>query len=719
MARTVALEKTRNIGIMAHIDAGKTTTTERILYYTGITHKMGEVHEGTAVMDWMEQEQERGITITSAATTCFWNDIRINIIDTPGHVDFTAEVERSLRVLDGAIAILGSVEGVEPQTETVWRQADKYRVPRIVFVNKMDRVGADFDQCVEQLRSKLHANPVVLHLPLGSEERFRGVIDVLAGKAVVYRDEALGADYDVVEIPAEDAPRVQRAREQLIESLGEVDDQIMEKYVHGAPITPEGLKAGIRRSTIAMKVFPVLCGAAFKNKGVQLLLDAVVDYLPSPVDVPPIEGSLPDDEEKAVTRPPRDDAPFAALVFKIMTDPFVGQLAFLRVYSGTLKNGDTVYNPRRDRRERVGRLVKMHANKREEISEVLAGDIAAAVGLRSVSTGDTICVESDPVVLEAMDFPAPVISVAIEPKTKVDQEKMSQALGKLTQEDPTFKVHTDPDTGQTLISGMGELHLEILVDRMMREFNVGANVGRPQVAYRETILRAAEGEGKYIRQTGGRGQYGHVNLRVDPLPHPHPEEIAELTRKKPTNKFDPDLNLLFVDEIVGGSVPKEYIGPVYQGIREAMETGVLAGYEMTGVKAALQDGSYHEVDSSELAFKIAGSLGFKDAVAKAKPVLLEPVMKVEVVVPEEFMGDVLGDLSSRRGHVEGMERRGSTQIIRAVVPLAEMFGYATDLRSRTQGRASYTMHFLRYDQAPASVAEEVIARVQGRAVAKL
>jgi len=718
MARTIALDKTRNIGIMAHIDAGKTTTTERILYYTGITHKMGEVHEGTAVMDWMEQEQERGITITSAATTCFWNDIRINIIDTPGHVDFTAEVERSLRVLDGAIAILGSVEGVEPQTETVWRQADKYRVPRIVFVNKMDRIGADFDQCVTQLRDKLHATPAVIHLPLGSEERFQGVIDVLKQRAVIYRDETLGADYDVVDVPEAEAERAKHAREQLIETLGEVDDHIMEKYVHGEPVTIEDLQASLRRNTIAMKVFPVICGAAFKNKGVQLLLDAVVDYLPSPVDIPPIEGTAPDDEEKKIVRPPDDDAPFSALVFKIMTDPFVGQLAFLRVYSGTLKNGDSVYNPRRARRERVGRLVKMHANKREEISEVLAGDIAAAVGLKSVSTGDTICAEDDPVVLEAMDFPAPVISVAIEPKTKADQEKMSQALGKLTQEDPTFKVHTDPDTGQTLISGMGELHLEILVDRMMREFSVGANVGRPQVAYRETILKAAEGEGKYIRQTGGRGQYGHVNLRVDPLPHPNLEEIAELARKKATNKFDPDLNLLFIDEIVGGSVPKEYIGPAYQGIREAMETGVLAGYEMTGVKATLEDGSYHEVDSSELAFKIAGSIGFKNAVTKAKPVLLEPVMKVEVVVPEEFMGDVLGDLSGRRGHVEGMEKRGSTQIIRAVVPLAEMFGYATDLRSRTQGRASYTMHFLRYEQAPNVVAEEVIAKVQGRAVAR-
>jgi len=717
MARQVPLEQTRNIGIMAHIDAGKTTTTERILYYTGITHKMGEVHEGTAIMDWMEQEQERGITITSAATTCFWQDVRINIIDTPGHVDFTAEVERSLRVLDGAIAILGAVEGVEPQTEAVWRQADKYRVPRLVFVNKMDRVGADFEQCVSELRSKLHANPVVIQLPLGAEDRFQGVIDLIRQKAVVWKDEALGSAYDLEEIPSEFRELAQARRDQMIESLGEVDDQILEKYVHGEVISEADLIASLRRSTIAMKVFPIVCGAAFKNKGIQRLLDAVVDFLPSPVDIPPVEGARPGKEEK-LTRPAEDDAPFAALIFKIMTDPFVGQLAFMRVYSGTLNNGDTVYNPRRDRRERIGRLLKMHANKREEISEVRAGDIAAAVGLKSVSTGDTVCVESDPIVLEAMDFPAPVISVAIEPKTKADQEKMGTALGKLTQEDPTFKVHTDPDTGQTLISGMGELHLEILVDRMLREFSVGATVGRPQVAYRETIQLAAEGEGKYIRQTGGRGQYGHVNLRVEPLPHPDPNQIAELTRKKSTNRFDAELNLLFLDEIVGGSVPREYISPVYEGVREAMETGVLAGYEMTGVRARLVDGSYHEVDSSEIAFKIAGSMALKDAARKARPVLLEPVMKVEVVVPEEFMGDVLGDLSARRGRIEGMERRGSTQIIRATVPLAEMFGYATDLRSRTQGRASYTMHFLRYEPTPGNIAEEVIARVQGRVVGR-
>jgi elongation factor G len=718
MAREVQLERYRNIGIMAHIDAGKTTTTERILYYTGRTHKMGEVHDGTAVMDWMEQEQERGITITSAATTCFWNDIRINIIDTPGHVDFTAEVERSLRVLDGAIAILGAVEGVEPQTETVWRQADKYRVPRIVFINKMDRVGADFEACVSQLRSKLHANPIVIQLPLGAQDSFDGIIDLVAMRAIVWRDETLGAAFDEMDIPAEYAEKAKQAREQLIEALGEVDDAIMEKYIHGETITADDLHAGIRRATITMKAFPVVCGSAFKNKGVQPLLDSVVDYLPSPLDIPPVEASDPRDENKKIERKADDQEPFAGLVFKIMTDPFVGQLAFFRVYSGHLQQGDSVYNPRRDRSERVSRLLQMHANKREEIAEVYAGDIAAAVGLKHVSTGDTICDEHAQVVLEAMDFPAPVIAVAIEPKTKADQEKLGNALSKLTQEDPTFKVSTDPDTGQTIIAGMGELHLEILVDRMVREFNVAANVGRPQVAYRETILGRAEAEGKYIRQTGGRGQFGHVFVRVEPLPHPDLEAIAELTRKKSTNKYDAELNLLFKDEIVGGVVPKEYIGPVYQGIREAMSTGVLAGYEMNGVSVALTDGSYHEVDSSEMAFKIAGSMGFKDAVRRSKPVLLEPVMKVEVVVPEESMGPVVGDLTSRRAHVEGMERRGSTQIIRSTVPLSEMFGYATDLRSRTQGRASYTMHFLRYEQAPNSVAEEVVARAQGKPAEK-
>jgi elongation factor G len=716
MQRQVPLKDNRNIGIMAHIDAGKTTVTERFLYYTGRTHKMGEVHDGTAVMDWMEQEQERGITITSAATTCFWNDVRVSIIDTPGHVDFTAEVERSLRVLDGAIAILGAVEGVEPQTETVWRQADKYRVPRIVFVNKMDRVGANYEMCVSQLRSKLHANPVVVQLPLGGEDNFDGVIDLVRQRAIVWKDETLGSAYDEVEIPAEYGDKVRLYREQMIETLGEVDDQIMEKYVHGETVSEEEIRAALRRATIAMKVFPVLCGSAFKNKGVQPLLDAVVDYLPSPADIPPVEGHAPDDEEKVLVRKAEDDEPFAALVFKIMTDPYVGQLAFLRVYSGTLEQGGSVYNPRRDRRERVSRLLQMHANKRQELEAMGAGDIGAAVGLKSVSTGDTICDEDHPIVLESMDFPTPVIEVAIEPKTKADQESLGNALSKLTQEDPTFKVHTDPDTGQTLIAGMGELHLEILVDRMVREFKVEANVGRPQVAYRETILAAAEGEGKYVRQTGGRGQYGHVFLRVDPLPHPDLNAIAEITKKKSTNKFDSDLNLLFIDGIVGGVVPKEYIAPTYHGIREAMESGVLAGYEMNGVSVTLFDGSYHEVDSSEMAFKIAGSLGFKEAIRRAKPILLEPVMKVEVVVPEEYMGDVLGDVSSRRGRVEGMEKRGSTQIIRATVPLAAMFGYATDLRSRTQGRASYSMHFLRYEQTPSSISEEVIARVQGRAV---
>ena len=717
MARQSPLEKTRNIGIMAHIDAGKTTATERILYYTGITHKLGEVHEGTAVMDWMEQEQERGITITSAATTCFWNDIRINIIDTPGHVDFTAEVERSLRVLDGAIAILGAVEGVEPQTEAVWRQADKYAVPRIVFVNKMDRVGADFEACVDQLRSKLHATPVVVQIPLGSEGNFEGVIDLIEERAIVYKDETLGAAYDVAEIPAASAEKVKHHREQMIEALGEVDDHILEKYVHGEKVTSQEIVAALRRGTISLKIFPVLCGSAFKNKGLQPLLDAVVSYLPSPLDIPPAEGQNIR-TGAPLTRDPDDNAPFSALIFKIMTDPFVGQLAFLRVYSGSLKVGETVFNSRKDRRERVSRLLKMHANKREEITEVFAGDIAAAVGLKTVATGDTICTEDAPIVFESMDFPAPVISVAIEPKTKADQEKMVLALSKLTQEDPTFRVNTEPDTGQTIISGMGELHLEILVDRMMREFSVGANVGRPQVAYRETINAAAEAEGKYIRQTGGRGQYGHVHLRVGPLPHPDPVAIAELTKKKSTNKYDENLKFLFLDEIVGGSIPREYITPVFVGIREAMEAGVLAGYEMTGVQVVLDEGSYHEVDSSEMAFKIAGSMGFKEACRRAKPVLLEPVMKVEVVVPEEYMGDVLGDLSSRRGHIEGMEKRASTQIIRSTVPLAEMFGYATDLRSRTQGRASYTMHFQRYSQAPHAIAEEVIARVQGRAVEK-
>jgi len=718
MPRSVALEKIRNIGIMAHIDAGKTTTTERVLFYTGITHKLGEVHEGTAVMDWMEQEQERGITITSAATTCFWKNHRINIIDTPGHVDFTVEVERSLRVLDGAIAILGAVEGVEPQTETVWRQADKYRVPRMVFVNKMDRVGANYESCINQLRTKVRANPIPIEWPIGAEDSFQGVIDLIEQKAYIWKEETLGAKYDIEDIPADLVEVARQRREEMIESLGEADDAILEKYVHGEDISAEEIHAAIRRATIGLKAVPVLCGSAFKNKGVQTLLEAVVAYLPSPIDIPSIEGINPANEEERLVRPAKDDEPFSALVFKIMTDPFVGQLAFMRVYSGSLKSGASVYNPRRDQRERVGRLLKMHANKREEISEVFAGDIAAAVGLKGVSTGDTVCDETAPVAFEAMEFPAPVISVAIEPKTKADQEKLAGSLGKLMQEDPTFHVHTDPDTGETLISGMGELHLEVLVDRMMREFKVSANVGRPQVAYREAVTKTSEAEGKYVRQTGGRGQYGHVVIRVEPLPHREPSEIADLTKKKATNKFDPDLQLLFLDEIVSGVVPRDYIPAVYSGVHEAMEGGILAGYEMTGVQVRLTDGSYHEVDSSEMAFKIAGSMGFKAAAKRAHPILLEPVMRVEVVVPEEYMGDVLGDLNSRRGRIEGMEKRGSTQIIRANVPLAQMFGYATELRSRTQGRASYSMHFGRYEPAPQSVSEEVVARVQGRAVEK-
>ncbi|MEE8257194.1 MAG: elongation factor G [Acidobacteriota bacterium] len=715
MPRLVPLEKTRNIGIMAHIDAGKTTTTERILFYTGKTYKMGEVHEGTAVMDWMEQEQERGITITSAATTCFWNEFRINIIDTPGHVDFTAEVERSLRVLDGAIAILGSVEGVEPQTETVWRQADKYSVPRIIFVNKMDRVGANFEQAIQQVRTRLSGNPIAVQLPLGTEGDFRGIVDLIEERAILYKDETLGASYEVEKIPAEIQSQVDSYREKLVESLGEVDDEILEKFIHGQPISSKDLKEAIRRQTLALKVFPVLCGTAFKNKGVQPLLDAVIDYLPSPVDVPAVEGSTPEGDEPLV-RPATDDAPFAALVFKIMTDSFVGQLAFFRVYSGSLKSGDTVFVSRRNKRERIGRLLKMHANKREDIKEVWAGDIAAAVGLKSVSTGDTICDLDKPIVLEAVDFPAPVISVAIEPKTKADQEKMGVALQKLTQEDPTFRVHTEPDTGQTLISGMGELHLEILVDRMLREFSVGANVGTPQVAYRETIRKASEAEGKYIRQTGGHGQYGHVRLRIEPLNlkgEDH-QKLWEKTKTQKSIRIDEDLNLLFVDEIFGGVIPRQYIPPIFQGIREAMEGGVLAGYEMTGICVRLQEGSYHEVDSSEIAFKIAGSIGFKEAARRAHPVLLEPVMRLEVICPEEYMGDVIGDLNSRRGAIHEVEKRASTQIIRATVPLAGTFGYATDLRSKTQGRASYSMHFSHYDEAPRVVSDEVINRATGK-----
>jgi elongation factor G len=706
MPRQVALNKTRNIGIMAHIDAGKTTTTERILFYTGITYKIGEVHDGTAVMDWMEQEQERGITITSAATTCFWRDHRINIIDTPGHVDFTAEVERSLRVLDGAVAVFDSVAGVEPQSETVWRQADKYRVPRICFVNKMDRVGADFKRTFDQIISKLEGNPVAIQIPIGSEDKFLGVVDVIKMKAITYKDETLGADYDVGEIPADMLAEAQAYREKLIEKVSEshdeISDRILEKYLHGEPIGEDEIKAVLRKrvlSSVRSKgeaaFVPVICGSAFKNKGVQPLLDAVVDFLPSPVDVPAIVGLDPTKaEETLIERPADDKAPFAALAFKIMTDPFVGQLAFFRVYSGVMTSGATVYNATKQKSERIGRLLKMHANKREEIKEVYSGDIAAAVGLRSVSTGDTICDEKKPIVLESMDFPEPVISLAIEPKTKADQEKLGQGLSKLMAEDPTFRVNTDQQTAQTIIRGMGELHLEIIVDRLKREFNVEASVGKPQVAYKETLTQQSEGEGRYVRQTGGRGQYGHAKIRLYP--------------------GAPGTGYIFENEIVGGSIPKEFIKPIDEGIKEALTRGVLAGYPVDDVKIELYDGSYHDVDSSEMAFKIAGSMAFQDAAKRARPVLLEPVMRVEVVVPKEYMGDVIGNLSGRRGQIQSQEDRGGTQIISARVPLSEMFGYATDLRSRTQGRATYSMHFDRYEPAPRDVSEEVVARMQGK-----
>src|SRR6187399_1563984 len=701
MPRQTPLNRTRNIGIMAHIDAGKTTTTERILFYTGITYKIGEVHEGTAVMDWMEQEQERGITITSAATTCTWRDHRINIIDTPGHVDFTAEVERSLRVLDGAVCVFDSVAGVEPQSETVWRQADKYRVPRICFVNKMDRIGANFTRTCEQIVSKLQANPVVIQLPIGSEDKFAGVIDLIAKKAIRWNDEAMGADYVVEDIPADMAEEARVYREQLIEKVSEVDDKILEKYLHGQAITVEEIKAALRKRTIESvrhektAFVPVICGSAFKNKGVQTLLDAVVDFLPSPVEIPAVSGIDPNGGEGATTeRPASDDAPFAGLAFKIMTDPFVGQLTFIRVYSGVMTAGSSAFNATKGKTERIGRLLKMHANKREEIKEVYAGDIAAAVGIKSVTTGDTICDEKKPVLLESMDFPAPVISLAIEPKTKADQEKLGQGLAKLMAEDPTFRVKSDPETGQTVISGMGELHLEIIVDRLKREFNVEASVGKPQVAYKETLTRAADGEMKYAKQTGGRGQYGHVKIHLYP--------------------GEPGSGYVFENEVTQGSIPKEFIKPVDEGIKEALTRGVLAGYPIDDVRIELYDGSYHDVDSSEMAFKIAGSMAFQDAAKKAKPVLLEPVMRVEVTVPKEHMGDVMGNLSSRRGLIQSQEDRGGTQIINARVPLSEMFGYATDLRSRTQGRAAYSMHFDRYEQAPPNVSDEVVKKNQGQ-----
>ncbi len=692
MARTVPIEKMRNIGIMAHIDAGKTTTTERVLYYTGRTHKIGEVHEGTAIMDWMEQEQERGITITSAATTCQWRDITINIIDTPGHVDFTAEVERSLRVLDGAVAVFDAVAGVQPQSETVWRQADKYGVPRICFINKMDRVGADYYHAIDTIVDRLKCRPVAIQLPVGAEDQFKGTVDLVTMKARIWRDETLGAEFDEVEIPADLLEKAKSYREQMIEAIAESDDHLFAKFVEGTPISEKEIMEGIRKATITQKIFPVICGSAFKNKGVQNLLDAVVDYLPSPLDIPPVQGVLPDNPAITEELPPSDSAPFSALVFKIMTDPFVGQLAFIRVYSGRLGAGDSVFNVAKNRRERVGRLVKMHANKREDIQEILAGDICAAV-LKNVSTGDTICDEKRPILLENIDFPEPVIQLAIEPKTKADQEKLGLAIQKLVQEDPTLRVNTDPDTGQTILAGMGELHLEIIVDRMQREFNVGANVGKPQVAYRETIRSKGEFDYTHKKQTGGSGQYARTRLTVEP---------------NPGKAFE------FDNVIKGGSVPKEFIPAVEKGVRESLEGGILAGYPMVDIKVELVDGAYHDVDSSEMAFKICSSICFKEACRRAKPVLLEPVMRVEVVVPEEYMGTVNGDLSSRRGRLEGTEVRGTTQLIKAMVPLSEMFGYATELRSRTQGRGSFTMHFGQYEEVPKNLSEEIVAKVQGR-----
>ncbi len=677
---------------MAHIDAGKTTTTERILYYTGISHKIGEVHDGAATMDWMAQEQERGITITSAATTCFWNDHRVNIIDTPGHVDFTIEVERSLRVLDGSVAVFCSVGGVEPQSETVWRQADKYGVPRIAFVNKMDRIGADFGRGVEMMRDRLGANPIPIQLPIGKEDYFSGIIDLVEMKAIVYDDESMGAKFDVVDVPADMADEAQAAREALLEEISSYDDVLMEKYLGGEELSVEEVKAGIRRATIDLHINPVLCGSAFKNKGVQPLLDAVIDYMPAPTDVPAIKG-LDAHSGEEITRPADDDGPFSALAFKIMTDPFVGQLAFFRVYSGVAESGSTVLNATKGKKERFGRLLKMHANKREEIKQVYAGDIAAAVGLKSTTTGDTLCSDKGACLLEAMEFPEPVIHIAVEPKTKGDQEKMGIALGKLLQEDPSLRCRTDEETGQTILSGMGELHLEVIIDRMKREFKVEANIGAPQVAYRETITRKVEVQGKFVRQSGGRGQYGDCWLRIEPL--------------EPGGGFE------FTDEIKGGVIPKEYIPAVGAGAKEAAENGVVAGFPLVDVKVACYDGSYHDVDSSEMAFKIAGSMGFKAGVAKAGAVLLEPMMAVEVVVPEEYMGDVMGDLSSRRGKVMGMEARGIAQVINAHVPLSSMFGYATDLRSATQGRATYTMVFDHYEQVPKAIAEEIIAKVKG------
>jgi len=697
--RQYSLERTRNIGIMAHIDAGKTTTTERILYYTGRSYKIGEVHEGTATMDWMVQEQERGITITSAATTCFWRDCRVNIIDTPGHVDFTVEVERSLRVLDGAVALLDAVSGVEPQTETVWRQADKYRVPRMVFVNKMDRVGADYYRCIDMLRTRLGAHPVPIHIPIGREDQYRGLVDLIDQTAMVWddNDDTLGKEFKKVPVPIDLADTVKEYREKMIEALAEVDDHLMEKYVGGETISPAELKAAVRKGTIAMKLFPVLCGSAFKNKGVQALLDAVIDYLPSPLDIPPVQGINPETRETE-ERKASDEAPFAALAFKIMNDQHVGQLVFLRVYSGTLDASSGVLNSTKDKKERVGRLLRMHANKREEVEAIAAGDIAAAIGLKYTTTGDTLCDPDKPIVLESMTFPEPVIAVAIEPKTRADEERLGVSLSRLALEDPTFRVTTEEETSQTLIHGMGELHLEIIVDRLLREFRVEANVGKPQVAYRETVRKKGEAQGKFVRQTGGRGQYGDVYIEVEPN--------------------EPGGGFVFENKIIGGAVPKEYVPAVEKGIKEAMETGVLAGYPMVDIKVQLTDGSYHDVDSSEMAFKIAGSMGFKEACRKAKPALLEPVMDVEVVTPEEYMGAIVGDLNSRRGRILSMEARGSSQVIRANVPLGQMFGYATEMRSMTQGRATYTMQFARYEEVPTAIAEEIMAKVAGKPAAR-
>ncbi len=751
MGRAFKLEDTRNIGIMAHIDAGKTTSTERILFYTGVTYKIGSVDEGTATMDWMEQERERGITITSAATTAAWDRFgkkyRVNIIDTPGHVDFTVEVERSLRVLDGAVCVFDSVAGVQPQSETVWRQADKYRVPRICFVNKMDRMGADFDHVIGTIRKRLGAHPVPLQFPLGREDNFIGIIDFLEEKVIVWLEETLGAKFEIFEVGrlwdkafVDSRPDVAAAlkasaidkkfydehRNKVVEYIAEHDDELVEKYLNGVTLTLEEMRKSIRKSTLALKIVPVLAGSAFKNKGIQPLLDAVVDYLPSPLDVPPVEGTDPSTDE-TILRRASDDQPFAALAFKIMSDPFVGHVTYIRVYSGVLKSGSYVMNSGKGTRERISRLLQMHANKREEIDTIYAGDICACVGLKSVNTGDTLCDEEKQIILENIDFPAPVISVAIEPKTKADQDKLGVAMQRLAQEDPTFRVSTEPDTGQTLISGMGELHLEIIVDRMLREYNVQANVGRPQVAYRETIRKNAVAEGKYIKQTGGKGQYGHCKIELHPIPSSSHESMKEMSTddldllaKQVVGggsagkwKFDKEHRFLFIDKIAGGAIPREFIAPIEAGIREALDNGILAGFPMVDVAAVLIDGSYHDVDSNEMAFKIAGSMAFKEACSRAKAVLLEPIMKVEVVVPEEYMAAVFGDLNARRSAIQGTENRAGSNVIRVEVPLAQMFGYATDLRSRTQGRATFTMHFSHYAELPAALAEEVIKKHRG------